>query len=161
MLKILVGGTLLAAVAAFPDRRPAPVQASEIIGLERAALDRWGRGDPGGFLETYAPEITYFDPSTSKRVDGVAALRERYAPIAGKIKVDSYDMLNAKVQGQGDVVVLSYNLISRGRFAGDTLVSTRWNSSTVYGRVSGKWKILHSHWSFSAPAASDGVVRRP
>lgn len=33
-----------------------------IIALERAALDRWGKGDPKGFLETYAPDVTYFDP---------------------------------------------------------------------------------------------------
>jgi len=24
-----------------------------------------GRGDPGGYLEIYAPEVTYFDPSAS------------------------------------------------------------------------------------------------
>ena len=32
-----------------------------IIALERAGLDRYGNGDPKGYLETYAPEITYFD----------------------------------------------------------------------------------------------------
>ena len=155
----LLGALFLAGIAGLPARRPAPVQAAQLIALERAALDRWGRGDPEGFLETYAPEVTYFDPSTTKRVDGQAALRERYAPIAGKIHVDSYDMIDPQVQGQGDVAVLSYNLVSRGRFNGDTLVTTRWNSSTVYARIGGKWKILHSHWSFSA-AGPDGL-RRP
>jgi hypothetical protein len=36
--------------------------ADQIIALEHAALDRWGQGDPGGFLESYAVDITYFDP---------------------------------------------------------------------------------------------------
>ena len=36
--------------------------ARTIIELERAALDRWGRGDPSGFLEISAPEVVYFDP---------------------------------------------------------------------------------------------------
>lgn len=32
-----------------------------IIGMERAALDRWGNGDPGGFLEISAEDVSYFD----------------------------------------------------------------------------------------------------
>jgi len=30
----------------------------EIIMLERAALDRWGKGDPGGFLDVYGSDVT-------------------------------------------------------------------------------------------------------
>lgn len=33
-----------------------------IIGLEKAALTRWGKGDPDGFLEISAPDVVYFDP---------------------------------------------------------------------------------------------------
>jgi len=160
MQKILFAGALLGAALAGSPANPPP-QAGQLIALERAALDRWGRGDPQGFLDIYAPEITYFDPSTSKRVDGLAAMRERLAPIAGKIQVDSYDMIDPKVQGQGEVAVLSYNLVSRGRFAGDSLVTTRWNSSSVYLRVGGRWKVVHSHWSFAGVLPADGQVRRP
>src|SRR5207237_2413765 len=38
--------------------------ADTIIALERAALDRWGRGDPQGYIDTFAADITYFDPFT-------------------------------------------------------------------------------------------------
>ena len=152
MRKILwTGGLLSLAAVALPANPPARGQAEEIIALERAALDRWGHGDPEGFLETYAPEVTYFDPFTPKRVDGLAAMRERYAPIKGMVKVLSYDMIDPKVQGQGDMRVLSYNLVSRGQApTGDSVMTVRWNSSTVYQRIEGHWKILHSHWSFTA-----------
>jgi len=33
-----------------------------IVMLERGALDLWGKGDPGGFLDLYSTDITYFDP---------------------------------------------------------------------------------------------------
>jgi hypothetical protein len=33
-----------------------------IIGLEKAALERWNHGDPSGYLELYAPDVVYFDP---------------------------------------------------------------------------------------------------
>src|SRR5215813_8519984 len=42
----------------------AQTSADQILMLERSALDRWGNGDPGGFLELYADDITYFDPAT-------------------------------------------------------------------------------------------------
>ena len=161
MTRILwIGGLLSLAAIASPPKPPARGPAEEIIALERAALDRWGRGDPEGFLGTYGPEVTYFDPFTPKRVDGLAAMRERYGPIKGKVKVNSYDMIAPRVQGHGDVRVLSYNLVSRSAPAGDSVITTRWNSSSVYERVGGGWKVLHSHWSFTVPP-TDAGARRP
>jgi ketosteroid isomerase-like protein len=52
-----------------------------IVALERAALDRWNNGDPGGYLDSYAPEVSYFDPTTEKRIDGIDAMRANYAPL--------------------------------------------------------------------------------
>ena len=161
MQRILWTGVLLSLAAIRAAEQPrAAWQAEEIIALERAALDRWGRGDPEGFLGTYAPEVTYFDPFTPKRIDGIATMRERYGPLKGKINVTSYDMVDPKVQGHGEVLVLSYNLVSRSPApGGDSVLTTRWNSSTVYERVAGRWKILHSHWSFTTP--SGGGAQRP
>jgi hypothetical protein len=34
----------------------------KIVTMERTALDRWGTGDPGGFHEIHAPDISYCDP---------------------------------------------------------------------------------------------------
>jgi hypothetical protein len=36
--------------------------ANTILGLERAALDRWGNGDPDGFLELVSTDVSYIDP---------------------------------------------------------------------------------------------------
>jgi hypothetical protein len=51
--------------------------ADQILMLERSALDRWGKGDPGGFLELYAADITYFDPLSAARIDGHQAMERR------------------------------------------------------------------------------------
>jgi ketosteroid isomerase-like protein len=122
-----------------------------IVALERAALDRWGKGDPQGYLETYAPEITYFDPFQERRVDGLAAMRQLLAPIAGMVKVDRYEMIGTKVQRHGDVAVLSYNLVSHARRPNGDPMVVRWNSTAVYARLGGQWKSIHSHWSFTRP----------
>ena len=42
--------------------------AQTIIGMERAALERWGRGDPSGFLEISADDVVYFDPFQPRRL---------------------------------------------------------------------------------------------
>ena len=46
---------------------------TDIIALESAALERWGNGDPSGFLEICAPDVVYFDPYQEKRIDGLDA----------------------------------------------------------------------------------------
>jgi len=123
-----------------------------VIALERAALDRWGKGDTQGYLTTYAPEITYFDPSLEHRVDGLEAMKAYYAPIAGKIKVSRYDMIAPKVQQYGDVAVLSFQLISYGNKPdGSEQVLARWNSTEVYRHTESGWKIAHNHWSYIKP----------
>jgi uncharacterized protein (TIGR02246 family) len=122
-----------------------------IIALERAALDRWIKGDPQGYLETYAPEITYFDPATEKRVDGLAAMKEYLVPFIGKFKIDRYEMIGARVQGSGDTAVLSYNIINHVTRSNGEAAIVRWNSTEVYGRQGGKWRLIHSHFSYTKP----------
>src|SRR6186997_2103453 len=77
-----------------------------IIALERGALDRWGKGDPQGFLDLMAEDETYFDPITDKRVDGREALRTFMAPFVGKISIERVEMINPQVRRQGDMAVL-------------------------------------------------------
>ena len=115
-----------------PDR----FEPNQIIAMERAALDRWGTGDPQGYLEIMAPEVTYFDPNQGKRVDGLQAMRDLLVPLTGKIKVDRYDMVNPTVQRHGDAAVLTFNLVSyRKRADGTEHAVARWNSTeTVRSR---------------------------
>jgi len=98
---------------------------TEIIALERAALDRWGRGDPQGCLKTYADDITYFDPVAPTRIDGLDAMKAWYAPIAGKVRIARYD-----------------------------IVLARWNTTAVYRQADAGWKIAHSHFSYTQPVVS-------
>ena len=129
----------------------------QIIALERAALDRWGSGDPGGFLDLYAPDIGYFDPMTAARIDGHQAMTDYYHPWFGKIHIARYELLNPQVVIDGNMVLLSYNLVNYAKDAqGVESVGSRWNSTTVYQRRDGAWKAIHSHWSFTRhPAFQD------
>ena len=70
------------------------MSAEVIIEREHAALTRWIDGDPSGFLDISDEDVVYFDPFVAKRIDGLAALRDYYEPLRGKIHAERFDLLN-------------------------------------------------------------------
>ena len=131
----------------------ARTSADQILMLERAALDRWGNGDPGGFLELYTADITYFDPVTAARIDGHQAMVDYYRPWIGKIQIARYEMLNPQVVVGGNMALLTYNLVNYHDADGVESVGSCWNSTMVYQHRGGTWKTIHSHWSFTRHTA--------
>jgi hypothetical protein len=123
--------------------------AADVIALERAALDRWGKGDPSGFLEICAPDVTYFDNNLERRLDGLDALTAYYEKVRGQIYVDRYELIQPKVQFCGEAVVLTFNYV--GCAGGKEY---RWNCTEVYWRTPKGWRIIQTHWSKTGPAAS-------
>lgn len=124
--------------------------AATIVAMERGALDRWGAGDPSGFLEISAPEVTYFDPFLDRRIDGLEALTALYEGIRGKVNLKRYQLINPTVQVHGQTAVLTFNYVSSG--GNDTATGEhRWNCTEVYTHIDGQWRIIHTHWSFTNP----------
>jgi ketosteroid isomerase-like protein len=116
-----------------------------IIAMECAALDRWGKGDPSGFLENCAPDVVYFDPGQEMRIDGRDALGQYYESIRGKVSVKRYELLNPIVQQVGDAAVLTFNYVSYG----GSEDAYRWNCTEVYRYSGERWEIIQTHWSFT------------
>ena len=119
--------------------------ACAIIEMEKAALTRWGNGDPAGFLEITAPDVVYFDPYVGTRIDGLEALRKLYQTLWGKVHFDRFELLNPYVQVNGELAVLTFNYVSYTGSEAD-----RWNCTEVYRR-GGKngWEIIQTHWSYT------------
>jgi hypothetical protein len=120
-----------------------------IVAMERAALDRWCRGDPSGFLEISAPDVVYFDPYLPSRLDGLDALRTYYESLRGKVSAARYELENALVQHAGSVAVLTFGFTSWGRSED----ASRWNCSEVYRWSGCAWQIIQTHWSLAARLA--------
>jgi len=118
--------------------------AEELIAMEKAALTRWGRGDPDGFLEISAPDVAYFDPYIPRRIDGLEALAAAYQPMRGKVLFERFELVNPLVQIVGDVAVLTFNYVS---YTGQE--ADRWNCTEVYRRSGGRWQIIQTHWSYT------------
>ena len=116
-----------------------------IIAMECAALDRWGKGDPSGFLEICAPDVVYFDPNLEQRIDGYDALCKYYEEIRGKVFIKRYELLNPLVQCVDDTAVLTFNYVSYGGAEDEY----RWNCTEVYRRSGEDWEIIQTHWSYT------------
>jgi hypothetical protein len=119
--------------------------AAKIIAIESEALDRWGNGDPSGFLEICAPNVVYFDPHLQERINGREALREYYEALRGKISFERFELINPLVQPIGDAAILTFNYISYSAARDES----RWNCTEVYQRMPDGWKIIQTHWSFT------------
>jgi hypothetical protein len=120
--------------------------AETIISMERAALDRWGRGYPSGFLGLTAADVVYFDPFLDRRIDGRKALERYYRP--GVVSMQRYELINPLVQVVGDAAVLTFNYVSYG----GTEDEHRWNCTEVFRRTRDQWEIIQTHWSFTRAA---------
>ena len=122
-----------------------------ILSLERAAMDRWNKGDVEGCLEMYAEDVTYFDPITATRIDGWSAVAEYFRTLwAGKVRIPRYEIVNPQLVTDGNLAVLSYNLVNYMHAAdGSEALGTPWNATQVYRRAGDQWRVAHVHWSFT------------
>jgi hypothetical protein len=121
----------------------------ELLKLEFAAMERWRKGDPWGFIELSAPEVTYFDTGTPQRINGREALRAEYQLREGKIHYEVMEFIDPWLFACDDLAVLFYRFFST-RLNGDGSVASHvpWNCSEVFTRREASWKIIHTHWSY-------------
>ena len=130
-------------------RREYPGVLGKLMVLESAAMQRWRQGDPWGFIEISAPEVTYFDTGTPQRINGRDALRAEYVLREGKISYDVMDFVDPQIRVCGDMAVLFYRFLSTWLNPDGSIASrTPWNCSEVFQRIDGQWQIIHTHWSF-------------
>ncbi len=118
--------------------------AEELIDKERAALDKWFKGDTSGYAELWSRRsFTYFDGLAAQRVENHETIEQTLQAIQGKLFADSYDFRNPRVQAGSDMAVLTYQL-----FAKTSLLDMAYNCIEVFQREEdGQWRVVHSTWS--------------
>jgi len=64
-----------------------------------------------------------------------------------------YEMIDPVVQVDGNVAVLTFNLVNYGKPSGsaEEVILARWNATEVYRAMNGSWRLIHTHWSFTQP----------
>jgi len=115
-----------------------------VLAMERQALDRWAAGDPMGFAEAAADDITYFDDITAQtRLDGLEEFRSYLTSLEGQIPAHTYELLDTKVQVYGNIAIstLHYQPSIDGE------PGPLWKATDVYRLSNGEWRVVHAHWS--------------
>jgi ketosteroid isomerase-like protein len=118
----------------------------EVIALECSALDRWSQGDPLGYLDIAADDVTWFDftPGPELRSDGLEAVRNLLAPLASQIPPHTYELVDPKVQVYGDTAILTFHwsgTTTDGQPMGE------WRATSVYHWKDDTWRMVHANWS--------------
>lgn len=135
--------TLIGALgaAALPA---AASDSEEVFALERAAMERWAKGDPDGFIELLDPEVTFCDGTLAERADGLDVVRPLYEAERGR-PACTVEFIRPKVQLAGECAVLTFTLITR-----DAQDRRRYHGTEVFRRRDGRWRIIHGHYSHTA-----------
>jgi ketosteroid isomerase-like protein len=116
-----------------------------ILAKERHALDRWSKGDPSGYAEAAADDMTYFDDiGAQARVDGIAAVRGYLATLEGQIHAHRYEIVDPRVQVYGDVGILTLRY-HPSSLDGEAL--SPWKTTVVYRQIAEEWRMVHANWS--------------
>jgi ketosteroid isomerase-like protein len=150
MTRTILAASLVATLLSVPATTPSDQDPrSEVLAQERKAMDAWVEGNPDPALAASAADITYFHVMTEKRLDGLPAVKALFDSYRGRRLYDGYEMLDPKVQVGTDMAVLTYILLQK-----NGAVTTRWNATQVYQRTPGGWRVIHSHWSQTAPSLS-------
>ncbi|WP_374046824.1 DUF4440 domain-containing protein [uncultured Alistipes sp.] len=118
-----------------------------VVNLEKQALELWNNGNPDGFIELSADDVVYMDPAFENKLEGRKALEEYYNTIRGKVKIDSYRMIDPIVRVWSDTAVLAYDY--EAHRGGQVF---KMHCTEVYkATFPARWEIIHTHWSFFMP----------
>lgn len=151
----LLIGLLLACQPAAPRHQDAE---QAILAQERRALEQWSDGNPLGYLEVDADEVTYFDDiGAHSRVDGIENMRAYLTSLKGKIPPHRYELVDPKVQLYDDMGVLTLHYEAYGA---DPQPVSRWKATSVYRWAGDEWRIVHAHWSL-VKGGEDGGPSSP
>ncbi|MEC5317696.1 nuclear transport factor 2 family protein [Brenneria populi subsp. brevivirga] len=122
--------------------------AEEIIGLEKAALDKFFKGDGSGYAELWSQRsFTYFDARFAERVDDYPTIKNFLdTVIEGRLSAESYDFRSPRVQFGKDMAILTYQL-----FSNTNLIDMEYNCVEVFQKEEGQWRVVHSTWSLIQP----------
>jgi ketosteroid isomerase-like protein len=106
--------------------------------------DRWAAGDPLGYVENAADDVTWFDDIAAQtRIDGLVELRNYLSSFVGKITPYIYELVDSKVQVYGDIAICTFHC--NPTVNGEP--QTPWKATEVYRLTNGKWLLEHAHWS--------------
>ncbi|MEU5155398.1 SgcJ/EcaC family oxidoreductase [Glycomyces sp. NPDC021274] len=118
--------------------------------FEKEIQWRWSSGDPTGYMDALAEDVTYFDPLTEYVVVGRGAVREHFKRIhTGPAGITRQEYSNEIARALSDSeVLLVFNFTTyRQDDNGEEQEFLTWNMSLIFRKTDGEWLLTHGHLS--------------
>lgn len=124
---------------------PSKEEAKEaILAKIEMAGKKWSEGDPLGYVEVAAPDITWSDDLTAPiPVITREALKVYLEGYKGKIPPHKFELSEFTYQFYDDIVIVTYHY--QGTFDED--VAPPWKVTSVYRYLDGDWLSVHENWT--------------
>ena len=128
--------------------------AQTLIDMERKALNKFMNGDTSLYAELWSQDsFSYHDMGFDHRVDTYEEIRQFLDNLNGKLKAESYEFSNPRVQfaADGRIGILCYRLIGSTNHN-----DMRYHCVEVFERQKdGQWKVIPSTWAVIRPFEMD------
>lgn len=110
----------------------------------KMANEKWASGDPLGFIECSAPEISWIDDLGAQiPVKGKDSLKTYLNGFVGKIPPHEHELSGFDFQFYDDIAIINY------RYQGivESKPMNPWKVTSVYRLIAGDWWSIHENWS--------------
>lgn len=126
-----------------------PAEIEELVEFEKQIQWRWSSGDPTGYMDALAEDVTYFDPLAEYVLVGREAVREHFKRIHGDVGITRQEYQNEVARPiSDDEVLLVFNFTTYQQDDnGEEKVFLSWNMSLIFRKTDGEWLLAHGHLS--------------
>ncbi|MFI6699552.1 YybH family protein [Streptomyces sp. NPDC050509] len=126
-----------------------PEEAETLVEFEKSIQWRWSSGDPTGYMDALAEDVTYVDPLAEYVLVGREAVREHFKRIYADAGITRQEYLNevARPLSKDEVLlVFTFNTYQQDE-TGEEKLFLSWNMSLIFRRTDGEWLMSHGHLS--------------
>jgi uncharacterized protein (TIGR02246 family) len=138
-----------------------PEEVATLVEFEKSIQWQWSSGDPTGYMDALAEDVTYVDPLAEYIVVGREAVREHFKRIHGDAGITRQEYLNetARPLSEDEVLlVFTFNTYQQDD-NGEEQLFLSWNMSLIFRKTDGEWLMTHGHLSLRHAWDPDSIPK--
>ncbi len=122
-----------------------------LIDFEQQIQWRWSCGDPNGYIDALAEDVTYVDPLAKQFLYGREAVSAHFKRIMPEgptgIVRQEYHNETARVMNENEVLLVFGFTTFKADERGNEKLFLSWNISLIFRKTDGRWLLTHGHLS--------------
>ncbi|MFJ8141239.1 YybH family protein [Streptomyces sp. NPDC096013] len=126
-----------------------PEEIQTLVDFEQQIQWRWTDGDPTGYMDALAEDVTYVDPLAEHFLVGREAVLAHFKRIHSGGRSSRQEYKNEIARPLSDTeVLLVFNFTTfRPDDTGEEQEFLAWNMSLIFRKTDSQWQLTHGHLS--------------